>query len=411
MRLLLEHGAGTTVGKEPFIFDAINAMNVSIIDCLLEKGADCNIQLMIDEDDQDMPLIRNKTRPTHAGDAADVVYPVALAASRKYNTKASRDKMLPVIERLLRGGADPWKMSKKGTSILHDICDRHGILEPFLEMPNLDLEARDSHGRTLFLAACSHSEIWCGSDEDQGFLDDLPTSAALLLSKGADIEARDLRHRNALHWILANRQKMLRRDFVMLMASPSASSLVIQADDSGKTPLFYAFQNQHFWAVDPLLDIGADLYFSDNEGNTVQHLLSQHLASSDQAKRHFTKHLSLGIDVNARNKKGETPLSIYLVHSDEYLTNFSLFTDAGADIMTTNVKGQGLLHVIAGKSRVNASYPYWRRGEKDLEVEIFQWLMAKGLDPTSEDDEQRTPLDLAAAAGNENILRLFERKG
>lgn len=36
--------------------------------------------------------------------------------------------------------------------------------------------------------------------------------------------------------------------------------------------------------------------------------------------------------------------------------------------------------------------------------------MEEGLDVTKEDDEQRTPLDLAVAAGNERILGLFERR-
>jgi hypothetical protein len=50
------------------------------------------------------------------------------------------------------------------------------------------------------------------------------------------------------------------------------------------------------------------------------------------------------------------------------------------------------------------------KGMQDLEVEIFKWLMDRGLG-MDEDSEQRTPLDIAAANGHTGILKLFKRSG
>ena len=58
--------------------------------------------------------------------------------------------------------------------------------------------------------------------------------------------------------------------------------------------------------------------------------------------------------------------------------------------------GGGLLHAVAG-SRGNAEY--------------FKKLMERVLDPLLEDERQRTPLDVAAAIGTGEILKLFKRVG
>ena len=77
--------------------------------------------------------------------------------------------MIPVINCLLQGGADIFKYINKTTSIIHELFDRDGIVEPFLRIPSLDLEVQDFECRTLLLAACSHSEKWYGIDEDEDF--------------------------------------------------------------------------------------------------------------------------------------------------------------------------------------------------------------------------------------------------
>ena len=70
------------------------------------------------------------------------------------------------------------------------------------------------------------------------------------------------------------------------------------------------------------------------------------------------------------------------------------------DFFAVNEKGETLLHVVAGNVTT-----FWRH-----QVPRFRFLMEKGLDPVAEDGSQRTPLDVAAGVGANDILELFRRK-
>lgn len=86
-------------------------------------------------------------------------YPIHYAASAKFSRSSSKEKMVPITQELLKGNANPLlTFNQKGDSIIHDIFENEGIVEPFLEIPDLDLEARDSNGRTYLLAACSTAD-------------------------------------------------------------------------------------------------------------------------------------------------------------------------------------------------------------------------------------------------------------
>ena len=146
----------------------------------------------------------------------------------------------------------------------------------------------------------------------------------------------------------------------------------------------------------------------EGEGNNLLHLIARYLASEKGGELYFKSLLSFGLLIDAKNRKGETPLFLYMAHSSIYMERLPSFTDAGADVFTANKDGQNLLHVIAGKRPFDTRN--WGSQCKDLQVEMFKWLIKKGLDSTSEDVEQRTPVDLAVAAENHGILSLFERK-
>ena len=154
MRLLLSYGASTISGKEPFIFEAIDAMDIDITPSMVQAGADCNILLVLDKEDKHTRHLPS-SRSTHRSSAADIFLPYPFTASKRYNTNASGAKMIPVINYLLQSGADIFKSINKTTSIIHELFDRDGIIEPFRRIPGLDLEVQDFEGRTLLLAACS----------------------------------------------------------------------------------------------------------------------------------------------------------------------------------------------------------------------------------------------------------------
>jgi hypothetical protein len=88
------------------------------------------------------------------------------------------------------------------------------------------------------------------------------------------------------------------------------------------------------------------------------------------------------------------------------------FKDIGADFFAIDNFGTSLLHVVAGREVGSSSFHCEDELKAPTEnlVQWFKFLMDMGLDPMLEDAQQRTPLDVAAACGNEHILKLFKQK-
>lgn len=128
----------------------------------------------------------------------------------------------------------------------------------------------------------------------------------------------------------------------------------------------------------------------------------------------------MGVPINGRNHRGETPIFTFFARQGthrfrEYISGegdrqraaLDLLLEAGADIHTANSEGDTLLHVVASTSR------RLMIGDGKVEraiaiVERFQWLMGLGLDPSAENVNGQTSLDLAAANSLEMILSVFD---
>ncbi|KAL9633271.1 MAG: hypothetical protein Q9204_003466 [Flavoplaca sp. TL-2023a] len=120
-----------------------------------------------------------------------------------------------------------------------------------------------------------------------------------------------------------------------------------------------------------------------------------------------------GLDKEARDDNGNTPIFGYVarqpVYDDEYDQDnrYPDLEEQRRDLLEYNIHaknnaGEGLLHIVAKRSR-------WSDARNDTK-NIFKLLWELGLDPQEEDGSQRTPLDVAAACGNTGILDLFAPK-
>jgi hypothetical protein len=209
-------------------------------------------------------------------------------------------------------------------------------------------------------------------------------------------------------------------------------------DKAGFSPLSYALNPSNYYTLMhsgrktlvALLDAGADPLEKSPDGRTALHCLAPYLMklSSIDGRdlRHqyrrpddpdffaefsklYTRFVDAGCDREARDKNGNTPVFEYVAAEKQYSEVEApnppdpkdmrkMFTEH--DIHAVNNEGDTLLHVVARRE------DYLCEGDT---LELFKLLVELGLDPTRENKERASALDIAAAYGNEKILALYAR--
>ena len=184
------------------------------------------------------------------------------------------------------------------------------------------------------------------------------------------------------------------------------------------TPLHYALRSHSLDIVNTLLRHNVDPTEPDpTDGSTALHHIAKAFSSchiSDWTK-HFRAFLARGVDINSRNSFDETALFGFVAtpaftsqrRQPSYTGTFPLFEEAGADFKMRNDKNERLLHRLAG---IELDGGWQGKEERAAMVAMFRNLLEKGCDPAWEDEKQRTCLDVAAAAANQEVLKLFQRK-
>ncbi|KAH7129175.1 hypothetical protein EDB81DRAFT_950881 [Dactylonectria macrodidyma] len=278
--------------------------------------------------------------------------------------------------------------------------------------------------------------------------------------KGADVEARDgeditplaaameaingphfdrMAAKILLHILLEAKPYLCeRKDPGVARIIVAAPGLVYAGDSQGRTPLHTAFHygidTRHIY---DLIDAGANFQASvKSTGETLLHLLFRqiwHIGLNGEVKVgedlrdpepvcsaaviEFEKQesflqrlLTMGFEVNARNDKGETPIFTFFRgaeviartthhrnNSQAYLAEkwaavereyliWPFLDELGVNWTAVNFKKETLLHVVVAGGK-------WSRNM----VRRFEFLVGNGLDPMHENEDLRTPLDVAAA--------------
>ena len=136
-----------------------------------------------------------------------------------------------------------------------------------------------------------------------------------------------------------------------------------------------------------------DLFSEDPILQDHQDFLRQNLEVKDGHMKILIKLLSLGVDVNARDVGGRTPLHLVGGHNEVTLKMAARLIRAGADVNAKDRRGETPLHYGAFSSY----------------IEFVKLLLANGADPDIKDNDGDTVYDLSPPS-IKDILGEFEKK-
>ena len=235
-----------------------------------------------------------------------------------------------------------------------------------------------------------------------------------LCQLGAKLSVVDEAGNNPLHLIAVpgNNKASARKMLPFLIER--CPDLVHQQNHNKETPLQIAAKSHEWDSMQILLD-SSDPFPPDAEGNTILHHMAGSLTWFSDLWTTFDKLLGLGLDINARNDKGETP--VFEFARNQFIgpplresKSFARLIAAGADLLVQNHDGESLLHVLVGlklptirrfdngRAITTLKAFYWDKiGAREIDnpsffTDSFAYLMELRLDPAQEDTKQRTPV-------------------
>ncbi|KAJ5547867.1 hypothetical protein N7513_005101 [Penicillium frequentans] len=432
IKLLLSYGAKVSPAA---IFSAIELQQVDLLELYLAQGEVANLRRPATESPDEIPDFEDFWIPDCE------IYPLFHAAFCNARNKRLDENDLAlsrmrIMTALLRHGADPYatflwhhrtnensfkhdpesesglesEWTSESCTVIHEILHKGPVAEPLFDLPSLQLEARDASGQTLLLAA------------SRGRIERLEE----LLARGADVTAQDQTGKTIVHNLMGHKPSEKNHKCLKALFSKTPK-LVHTPDRAGDTPLHYVLkaEKKYLDHIDLLLEHGANPLTPDSNGNTALHFFAK---DPFTYKSRIEQFQGLGVNINARNKKGEPPVFEYIAHGSlrgrywgisireeneklDDIHHLRFFKEVGADFFVLNDVGSSLLHVLAGRiirpSGITRSEEAMAVPIKNI-VSWFRFLTDMGLDPMLEDAQQRTCLDVAAACGNEHILKLFQ---
>lgn len=383
-RLLLQYGADIKKSTSALTL-SIERMDLEMAQVLLDAGQDPNF-------------------------CARLRYPLHEASRRSVEDESPYrlTQQIEMIRILLQRGADPFATYPNGVYVLQAIVEKHGIVDPFFAIAELDIERIGIKGRTLLISACiptrpPHEHVW-NSPAPPAI--SRPDMILKLIDRGANVHALDISGRTPLHWLCTVMEAFDDAHKRAFNAIVQGSPINLR-DYQGFKPIHLALASHQTWAVDQLLHLGSGIE-SDPNDNTALHHYAPRLGGSTGLTE-FERFLTLGVDIDARNKAGETPLFVFMATGGiAHLDKISLFLHKGADIFTTNNKGETILHAIV---RRKIKYPWINSEDVEEAKECFQHFVNLGLNARQKDVKKRTAIDIAGTRGLRAITSLFQGQG
>ena len=190
-----------------------------------------------------------------------------------------------------------------GLAIVRTLCD-HGA----------DIELRDSWQDTAFSEACQEGNL---------------SIAIELMKRGANQNVRDKEGDTPLIGALRNGQQKVAQYLIDV-----AKHDVTLANNDGATALLYSLRRGYRSLTKKLLQRGANPKNVTKSGNTALHFLAQ----GNCEEKDIDELLKLGIPINCQNKRGRTPLH-YSLNREYHSYHYFLAKGASLEIRDNDGNG------------------------------------------------------------------------
>ncbi|KAK7219292.1 hypothetical protein V2G26_007295 [Clonostachys chloroleuca] len=243
--------------------------------------------------------------------------------------------------------------------------------------------------------------------------------ASILLKAGADPNAKSTCGCTPIH--VANPECL---PLFGLLVAHSAD--VNAKNESGRAPILELIQQYQakpdIKVFEKLIECGADVNTSDDEGNNIFHVILGNLEKFKMTDLPFFQlMLRAGVDINKQNKKGKPPLFMYKLPEERWPRDrrneddeplLRALVQVGLDMQAYNSQGETILSDLISRFHcsVKSVEKFVRLGadftalnndgstllhvavKSKLSIDWIKFLSSKGVDPLAKDEKGRTPI-------------------
>ncbi|MBC6415878.1 MAG: ankyrin repeat domain-containing protein [Bdellovibrionales bacterium] len=162
-------------------------------------------------------------------------------------------------------------------------------------------------------------------------------------------------------------------------------------DNRGISTLFFAIEIKNLEMIEILIALGVDVNVRDNKRQTPLHYASRYGTLNKVVKDLLKK----GADVNAKDKFRYTPLHIVSIYNSENLDVMKTLLEAKAEVNAKDHNGNTPL--------------YW--AVESQRIDKVKVLLEFGADPNIKNKNEETPYDIIRFTGRvgKEIVVLFKK--
>lgn len=243
-----------------------------------------------------------------------------LAYSSYRDEAPKKQKRMEMLQLLISCGANIQTKDTSGLTALHIAAtwSQFEIFKYILDRCNVaDINAKNDVGDTPLCEVVSMA----GNKLER---------VKLLVQKGADITVTNNNGQALLHYASGDSNGVIVELIKYLVLQCHLD--IHKKDNMGQTPFHYAAKTGSVGTLKFLIDQGASIDETDNEGQTALHLAVGKRYNKDCVKARVELLISTGAKNDMQDKQGQTPLHVAVLRGLSDTVRYLLDTNIGIDI-------------------------------------------------------------------------------